>query len=146
MESPWSSALGQPLSLGVKPSMSRQNHLGFRRYGAKKLQEANGGSEMEQANSEPVRQDVDPPPSWRAPDDVQRSVFRWLLLALFGGAFALSLGANLLLLFLVGFGEVTLPNALLIPLGVATVGNTFPGLVYILIFAFQEAKRPQPPE
>jgi len=66
----------------------------------------------------------------------QREIMRWILLFLFVGGYAASTAVHLILLFLVGYEEVMLPDSLLIPLGVATVGNLFPGIVYALRFAF----------
>jgi hypothetical protein len=61
---------------------------------------------------------------------------RWILLFLFGLSFAASTVVTLVLVFLVGYGEITLPQELLIALATATVANIFPGLTYILAFAF----------
>lgn len=75
-------------------------------------------------------------PSGLVLPDGQRHLMRWILFYLFSAAFGISAAVDLTLLFLVGFGEVKLPEALLIPLGAATIGNVFPGLIYAIAFAF----------
>jgi len=90
---------------------------------------------MAQRGAAPQRQRVPLEPSFQMGQG-QLWTMRWILLLLFGVAYAVSTGATLVLVFLVGYGEITLPQELLIALGTATVANIFPGLTYILAFAF----------